>query len=266
MKSFLVLPALGISLLLASCGSTTTPTTYTIGGAISGVNGTGLVLQDNASDNLSISPGTTSFIFATALTAGTPYAVTVLTQPSSPAQTCTVTFGSGTVSASVTNVQIACANNTFTIGGTVTGRSGTGLVLQDNGGSNLTIIANGTYTFPTPVQRGSNYNVKVFSQPTGPAQTCGVTNGFGTNINGNAIDIQVNCFTTTVTYTVGGTVSGLSGTGLVLQNNSGNNLPIGANGSFTVSTAIDSGGPVSVSVVETVRVHVSEAHRPRQHI
>lgn len=248
MKSFLFIPALGISFLLASCGSSTAPTTYTIGGAISGVNGTGLVLQDNAGDNLSVGPGTTSFVFATALTAGAPYAVTVLTQPSSPAQTCTVTFGSGTVSASVTNVQIVCANNTFTIGGTVTGLSGTGLVLQDNGGSNLTISANGTYTFPAPVQRGSNYNVTVFTQPTGPAQTCGVTNGFGTNINGNATDIQVNCFTTTVTYTVGGTVSGLSGTGLVLQDNSGNNLPEGANGSFTFSTPIASGSTFSVTV------------------
>ena len=32
-----------------------------------------------------------------------------------------------------------------------------------------------------------------------------------------------------VTYTIGGTVSGLSGTGLVLQNNGGNNLSVSAN-------------------------------------
>jgi large repetitive protein len=248
MKSFLFMLALGVLFFLSSCGSSTAPTTYTIGGLISGVTGTGLVLQDNGIDNLPISPGATSFIFATALTADSPYAVTVLTQPSSPAQTCVVTFGTGTVSATVNNIQIACNNNTFTIGGSVTGLSGTGLVLQDNGGSNLPISANGSFTFPSPVQRGSNYNVSVFSQPSGPAQTCQVSNGFGTNLNGNTTVIQVSCFTTTVTYTVGGTVSGLSGTGLVLQDNSGNNLPVSANGSFTFSTPVASGSTYSVTV------------------
>ena len=169
------------------------------------------------------------FIFATALVSGSTYAVTVLTQPSNPAQTCVVSFsGSGTATATVTDIQIGCANNTFTIGGSVTGLSGTGLVLQDNGSNNLPINANGSYTFPTPLSRGSNYNVTVLTQPSNPAQTCGVSNGFGTNLNGNATSINVACFTTTVTYTIGGTVSGLSGTGLVLQNNSGNNLAVGA--------------------------------------
>jgi len=39
-------------------------------------------------------------------------------------------------------------------------------------------------------------------------------------------------------YTIGGTVSGLLGTGLVLQDNGGNNLSVSANGSFTFTTAI----------------------------
>ncbi|MGD1081709.1 MAG: hypothetical protein ABR881_25610 [Candidatus Sulfotelmatobacter sp.] len=34
-----------------------------------------------------------------------------------------------------------------------------------------------------------------------------------------------------IMYTIGGMVSGLSGAGLVLQNNGGNNLPVSANGS-----------------------------------
>jgi hypothetical protein len=36
----------------------------------------------------------------------------------------------------------------FTIGGTVTGLSGSGLVLQDNGADNLTITASGPFVFP----------------------------------------------------------------------------------------------------------------------
>jgi len=250
MKSFLTILAVGVSFLLTSCGSSTAVTTYTIGGTISGLSGTGLVLQDNGGNNLSVSVGSTTFTFTTALASGSTYSVTILTQPSSPAQTCGVTSGgNGTITGTVINVLIACANNTFTIGGAVSGLSGTGLVLQDNGGNNLPISANGIYTFPTAISRGSGYNVTVFSQPSGPAQTCGVTNGFGTNINGNVTDIQVTCFTTTTTYTIGGTVSGLSGTGLVLQNNSGNNLSVSANGSFTFTMAIASGSTYSVTVL-----------------
>src|SRR5579863_4938427 len=256
-KSFLMALTMGSSFLLTSCGTSTAPTTYAISGTISGLNGTGLVLQDNNGDNLSVGVGSTSFIFATALLSGKTYAVTVLTQPSNPAQTCVVSFGSGTVTATVTDIQIACANNTFTIGGSVSGLSGTGLILQDNGSNNLSISANGSYTFPTPISRGSNYNVTVLTQPSNPAQTCGVTNGFGTNINGNATSINVTCFTTTVTYTIGGTVSGLSGTGLVLQNNSGNNLAVSANGTFTFSTAIASGSTYSVTVL-TAKQPVAE--------
>ncbi|HEV7966570.1 MAG TPA: hypothetical protein VGP19_03305 [Candidatus Acidoferrales bacterium] len=249
MKSILMIPAVLVSFFLASCGSSSAPTTYSISGTISGLSGTGLVLQDNGRDNLLVSAGTTSFLFATSLTASSAYAVTVLTEPSSPAQTCVVSFGSGTVSVAVTNVQIVCANNTFTIGGAVSGLSGTGLVLQDNGGSNLPLSANGTFTFPTAIPRGSSYNVTVLAQPSSPAQTCGVANGYGTNLNGNATDIQVTCVTTTVTYTVGGTVAGLAGAGLVLQDNSGNNLPVSASGSFTFTTAIASGTNYSVTVL-----------------
>src|ERR1700733_5790336 len=209
----------GVSLFLASCGAASTVTTYAISGTISGLSSSGLVLQDNGGDNLSVSAGSTTFVFPTALVSGVNYTVTVLTQPASPAQTCVVAFGTGMATAPVADIQITCADNTFTLGGTVSGLSGTGLVLQDNGSNNLAISANGSFSFPTPVPRGNGYNVTVLTQPANPAQTCGVTNGFGANINGNATDIQVTCLTTTVTYTISGNVSGLSGTGLVLQNN-----------------------------------------------
>jgi uncharacterized repeat protein (TIGR01451 family) len=50
-----------------------------------------------------------SFTFATPVASGQPYAVTVLTQPSSPGQTCVVSSGSGTVgSVNVVGVEIEC--------------------------------------------------------------------------------------------------------------------------------------------------------------
>jgi hypothetical protein len=64
-------------------------------------------LQDNSGNNLSISANG-SFMFITAIASGGAYNVAVLTQPSSPAQACGVTNGSGKASAIVTSVQVAC--------------------------------------------------------------------------------------------------------------------------------------------------------------
>ena len=84
--------------------------TYTIGGTVSGLSGTGLVLQDDGGNNLAVSAGATSFTFPTAIFSSAMYNVTVLTQPSNPAQTCAVTNGSGTASANITNIQITCTS------------------------------------------------------------------------------------------------------------------------------------------------------------
>ena len=110
--------------------------------------------------------------------------------------------------------------STFTIGGAISGLTGSGLVLQDNG-NNLAVASGATwFTFTTPVTSGGVYTVTVLTHPSNPAQTCAVTNGSGT-ANANVTNVQVSCCTTA--YTIG-TVSGLSGSGLVLQNNGGNNL------------------------------------------
>ena len=142
--------------VLASCTSSGSggSTTYTVGGTVTGLAGTGLVLRNSGGNDLAIS-ASGSFTFSTAIPNGSTYAVTVLTQPTSPAQTCTVTHGSGTVNgANVTNVSVACAAGTHTVGGTVTGLAGSGLVLQDNGGDNLAVSASGAFTFATPVASG----------------------------------------------------------------------------------------------------------------
>ncbi len=53
-------------------------------------------------------------------------------------------------------------------------------------------------------------------------------------------DNWVGVGTTGPTYTVGGTISGLTGTA-VLENNAGNDLSLSANGAFTFSTALGPG-------------------------
>ena len=223
------------------------PSTYTIGGTISGLTGNGLVLRNNGGDNLALSPAsaTSAFTFNTAIATGNPsYSVTVFIQPTG--QNCNVTGGSGAVAgANVTNVQVSCVANTYTISGNVSGLADSGLVLQNNGGDNRAISANGPFTFATALASGP-YSVTIFAQPGNPSQTCSVTNGSGTLAGANITNVQVNCVTNT--YTISGNVSSLTGSGLVLQNNLGNNRTISANGAFTFSAAIASGSNYSVTV------------------
>jgi large repetitive protein len=219
---------------------------YTVGGTVTGLVGTGLVLQNNAGDDLAIS-GSGTFAFATTLAAGSSYAVTVHTQPSSPTQTCVVTGGSGSIVASnVTSVAVDCTTETYTIGGTLTGLAGTGLVLQNNLGNNLSIAANGTFTFTTALRSGATYAVTVLTQPAGPAQTCTVTQASGLVASANVTNVAVTC--STRVFHVGGTVLGLLGSGLVLQNNAGDDLAISADGTFTFATTVASGAVYAVTV------------------
>ena len=165
-------------------------TTYSVGGSVSGLSGT-VVLQDNGGDNLSVSANG-SFTFATKLAGGAAYAVTVLTNPSG--QTCTVANGSGTIgSANVTSVAVTCATNTattYSVGGSVSGLSGT-VVLQDNGGDNLSVSANGSFTFATKLASGAAYSVTVASSPSG--QACTAANASGTVGSSDVTSVTVSC-------------------------------------------------------------------------
>ncbi|MBK7393710.1 MAG: carboxypeptidase regulatory-like domain-containing protein [Chloracidobacterium sp.] len=220
--------------------------TFTVGGTVSGLTGTGLVLQNHGGDNFPIAADG-SFTFATPLADLAPYAVTVLTQPSGPTQTCTVTNGSGTIgAANVTNVTVTCVTNTYTVGGTVSGLAGSGLVLQNSAGDNLPVAANGSFTFATPVASGGSYAVTVLTQPSAPTQTCVVTSGSGSVTTANITSVVVTC--TTNAYTIGGNVTGLNGTGFVLRNNGGDDLPIAADGAFTFATPVASGATYAVTV------------------
>jgi hypothetical protein len=81
--------------------------------------------------------------------------------------------------------------NTFTIGGNVTGLSGAGLVLQNNGGDNLAVSTDGAFTFPTAVADGGRYTVTVFTQPSG--QGCAVANGSGGIAGANVTSVAITC-------------------------------------------------------------------------
>ena len=100
--------ALGAAALTLSGCPITGGGSDTVGGTVTGLIGSGLVLQLNGGDSLSFSSSAT-FVFGTKLDNGAAYSVTVMTQPSNPTQTCTVRNGSGAInSASVSNVIVSC--------------------------------------------------------------------------------------------------------------------------------------------------------------
>ena len=189
------------AVLLVGCGGgdddgTPLPPTFGvgIGGTLSGLaEGRTLTLQNNGRDDMPLSRNG-EFIFITRLEAGDPYAVTVKTQP--VGQLCWVTNGVGTVPRNyVASVAVRCENlaaATFTVGGTVSGLAGT-VVLQNNGGNDLSVASNGGFTFGTALAGGAAYAVTVRSQPAG--QSCTVRNGSGTVASANVGSVEVTCGT-----------------------------------------------------------------------
>ena len=239
---------------VVGCGSSnsTLPATYTIGGTITGLISAGLVLQDNGGNNLTVSANATNFTFSTAVMSGGAYSVTVFAQPAG--LSCMVSSGSGTATANVSSVSVACIQ-AYTIGGSVFGLSGTGLVLQDNSANNLTVSASATnyaFTFDGSIPvGGAPYGITVLSNPSG--QACTVANPIGT-ATANVTNADITCSNLAgVTYTISGTVTGLKGPGLILQDDLGINdddlLPVNGNGSFAFVDPVASGSAYSVTVL-----------------
>jgi 6-phosphogluconolactonase len=188
--------ALGALLILAACGGGRggSGPTYPVGGSVSGVMGSGLVLTIGAGNTVNISKAG-PFTFPTQLNAGASYAVTVTSPPANPTQTCTVSDGSGTVSGAVDNIAIVCVVSQFTVDGSISGLRGTGLTLRDNAGDDLPVSSNGGFVFKDPVASGGAYGVTIVNQPSNPTQNCVLLAGSaeGTVSNSNITDVSVIC-------------------------------------------------------------------------
>jgi hypothetical protein len=212
-----------------------------------GLVGSGLVLANNGSDNLIIT-GNGTFTFKTPVTGS--YNVTVVTQPTNPTQSCSVASATGNAVGNVTTVVVNCGTTGLTVGGSVSGLLGSGLVLQNNGGNNFTVSGKGNvaFTFSTPLSPGSAYAVTVFAQPSNPPQVCTVVNGTGT-ATANVNTVEVDC--TQPGFKISGSVVGLvegPGDTLELQDNAGDDLFVTGDTTFTFPTQITSGGIYSVNV------------------
>jgi serine/threonine-protein kinase len=108
----------------AGCGGAPSPDrpgSFSVGGQVMGLTGTGLVLRNNGVDDLPVS-SSGAFVFATQVATGTAYVVTVATQPEG--QYCGVRYGSGVVGThAVSGVLVDCIPNTHWVT-TLAGRAG----------------------------------------------------------------------------------------------------------------------------------------------
>ncbi len=242
-------------------------TAYSIGGTVTGLAGVDLALkmflQGTEVAEIPISENG-DFTFPAPAETGDVYQISVYKQPSNLDQTCVVLSGNGTVSTSdIDNIKISCTTNTYTVGGMVTGFSGSGLDLRNVVNNDnplegvlfydwITINTNGSFEFDLPVEDGLLYGVQVVSSI--PGETCIVTDGTGITTDGagvmaghNVTDIVVTC--SADYYTVGGNVTGLTSTGLLLQNNGVDDLSINPGGNFIFPTAIEAGQSWAVTVL-----------------
>jgi hypothetical protein len=228
-----------ISNVVVTCSNRT----FNVGGTISGLTSSGLVLA-NGSDTLSVPAGASSFTLPTGVAYGSSYAVVVTAQPTG--LTCDVTNGTGTVAAeAVTNIAVKCSDQPLTVGGSISGLgNATGLVLA-NGAGEYTVPAGATsFTLDAVEPPGDTYVVRVQTQPGG--MTCSAGNGLGTMPTHNVTDISITC--SDRAYSLGGTVAGLTTSGLVLSYG-GDTYRVPANAThFTMPTAIAYGSAYAVSV------------------
>jgi hypothetical protein len=211
MKSSLIRPALALALAasLAACGGSD-KAEFTVAGSVTGIVYDGLVLT-NAGVPLKVAPPATAgaavrFAFPDKLEYGDTYNVQVDKHPDH--QNCEPGVPEGGIYANnadtagrlvTIDIAIACKINEYTVGGTITGLTGAGLVLA-NGSTG------GTYTAATPatppattpityalplVPFGTTYGVTVSKQPAG--QVCTVVNPTGTMGDAAVTNVNVTC-------------------------------------------------------------------------
>jgi sugar lactone lactonase YvrE len=215
---------------------------FSVGGSITGLISSGLVLQVDG-EALAVAAGEATFTGPVVLIHGSAYAVTIGQQP--VGQTCSVSRGAGTlVAANVEDVQVTCANNAYRLGGTIAGLASAGLVLA-NGSDTLAVPSLGSmFTMPAPVAFTGPYAVTVQTQPAG--MTCSVARAAGAMGSADVTDVTVVCAPNA--YALGGQLGGLVTSGLVIANGTDTLAVAPYSASFAMPQAVAFGAAYDVQV------------------
>ncbi len=229
---------------------------YSIGGYVAGLKTPGLELQLNNSETMAV-PADGHFTFDTLFSEGMNYKVSISRQPND--QVCSVHRAEGWgLSASVTDVIITCVDMAFSVKVNVAGYSSTTpLQLQLNGDAILLASYNTIASYSSPfvfdksLKDGQAYTVSILAQPEG--QLCSLTNPVGMIAGMDVSNVAVDCQSIADSagpYTVGLTVSGLLGSGLILQLNEAADQAVSENVFVRFGTALENSASYTISVLQ----------------
>lgn len=133
----------------------------------------------------------------------------------------------------------------YSLTATLSGLSSSGLVLMVNAATVSVRPSVTTQVLAPALPAGTSYAVTIQSQPTG--ETCAVSGATGTIQAADVTSVAVSC--TPNSYSVGGSISGLTAPGLVLLDNGGDALSPSVNDAqFTMPTAIAYGSSYAITV------------------
>jgi hypothetical protein len=181
--------ALALLAALAACGGYTA---VNLGGSVTGLVTSGLILA-NGDATVTVPANATTYVFPSQIDDHGRFNVVIKQQPAR--YTCFMSNGSGLATGiPITSANVFCNVNTYTVRGTISGLTASGLVLV-NGEDKLAIDSTASeFTFVTKVSDGSVYGIAVLEQPSNPSkQTCTVTNGTAFMGSANVTNVEVLC-------------------------------------------------------------------------
>lgn len=184
--------AAGAVLALTACGGGNDADLF-LAGEIYGLTKPGLVLENKGNGStLSVPAFAERFVFEQRVANDESFDVQVKTQPTGAV--CSTRFNSGRTGAySINSIQVHCITNSYQLGGTISGLTGSGLVII-NGADKLTVPAGATsFVMPTKVADGASYGLIIFNQPDG--QQCTMTGASTARMgSGDTLDaVQIAC-------------------------------------------------------------------------
>ena len=181
--------ALLLASALAACGGSDGGS-LPVSGTIVGLNRAGLILS-NGGKQLVIDGAPSSFSFPDLLAPDTAFAVKVDKSPDG--QQCTPSNNKNKINYYTYNTTVInCSTDPYPLGGTITGLTGSGLVLANGDNTVAPLAGSTTFVFPGLVPNGAPYGVTVLKDPAG--QTCTVANGTAAKMPAAAVNtVAVSC-------------------------------------------------------------------------
>lgn len=186
-------PATGAQASRAVSASSAPSDPSTVRVSVSGLGSNTIALRNNGADELLLTADGT-FDFANPVASGATYAIEVVRQPESAGLLCYAEQSRGTVQANPVEIAVLCST-AFSVGGSVSGLVGSGLMLTTADGVALPIDRNGSFALPQKLRAGTSYRVSVGQEPRDPKQACSIQHGEGDAVR-NVTDLRVQCVTT----------------------------------------------------------------------